>query len=234
MNVAEMKPVTSRKTSGKASAKAAKGANGHALALVFVKAAEEQADYEEKQKESNRDKLRKVHALDRDSHIEFRRVLEDRIQVLRDMAQALDVSMAQLRAQDSKANSIVTTVSMWQKMSRACEAGFSPDYEHSWQLISSNATAALEAKASPGLADNGDAPTTAAPTAKKKGRKELTVQEKVDKLVKDWPLQSLEQAMLHLQKLINSKTQRGGSGRVKTANQQAAAKPDFKPEPAAV
>lgn len=178
----------------KTMAAAAKGAAGHALAVVYIKNAEQAAEAEVKAAESMKDRLKKVQALDRESHVEFRQVLEARVQMVRDVASGLGISLAEYRKGDAVSNSVISTVSMWQKMSKACEAGFTPNYDHAWAVISMAATDALEAKASTGKPD----PETGEVTAKtanptvRKGRKAQTNLEKVQALMKDFPLQDKE------------------------------------------
>lgn len=188
MDIAEVQP-----TAKKASAKtASKGNTGAALATLLIRQAEKKAQAETKEKESYKDTLRRIEKFTRDDHLAFRAELDAVLDVQKLAAESMGHSLASYRIMNPEANSIAVTVSLWRKMSEACETGYKPDYTQSWGYISVTATAALQAKAST-HAGTEESPQRAAPvTKKKKGRPAIDNVTKGIKALDGMPLQDLE------------------------------------------
>jgi hypothetical protein len=213
MDIAEQKVVQSRKNSGKGTTASAKGAAGHAMGVVFVKEAQKAAEQEVKQRESMKDKLKRLTALDRESHLEFRKVLAERVQQITDVAKGMGISLTEYLRGDGISASVYASLSMWAKMSRACETGWKPDMALPWAEISVAATDALAAKASTG--ENGET-QTANPT-KRKGRPQKTLMEKVKALLEDQPLQEIEKVHAMIGTMIAAKKAKKGAPKNKGA-----------------
>ena len=190
-------------------AKAAKGAYGHALGVTFIKYAEDMADKAAKESMSYKDRLKELAKGTREDHIEFRVVLEERLSAMKDVAATLGFSFTAYREMDPKAAVISTQCSMWAKLSKALEANYKPDYDQSWAYISQKATEHNDARGTPS-ADTKN-PQNVSP-AKKKGRKELPLWDKVRALVDGRPLQEIEAVHASLGQYIEGlkKVKRGG------------------------
>jgi len=219
MDLANMKPA------GKSKKAATNGAlaKGHAMGLLMLRDADKKADAEAKARESMKDTLKRLQGLERDGHLEFRKVLEGRKAEIQERATIANVNLQTWFTMESKDGSVYATISLWLKMSKALETGWIPDYSMAWGIISMAATDALAAKASDGT----DKPQTAAPTTRR-GRKakattveddgdddgddKPTNQEKTASLLfgwlkqmKDMPLQTLEEFHKALGNMIDQR-----------------------------
>ncbi|MFN7882856.1 MAG: hypothetical protein ACK5PF_07565 [bacterium] len=188
MDIATMKPTTKKVPAKTAS----KGNTGSALASLLLKAADKQAEAEVKQADSRKDTLASFLKFTRDDHLAFREELNARLDLYKSSAATLNLTFEAFKQSDPKANSVSVTVSLWLKMSQACETGWRPEMDQSWGYISIKATEALHAKALAhvGTADN---PQRAAPTVKaKKGRPAKSNVDKALAVLDGMPLQDLE------------------------------------------
>jgi hypothetical protein len=152
--------------SGKAKAPTKGGSKGFALGTIIVREAIDKANAEAKHNETMKQTLKRIKAFTREDHLSFRAVLQDKLDEQSAVAKALGTNLTAYRAGDSVVNSIVVTVSLWRKMSTACEVGFTPDYACPWSELSCQATEAVNSVASAG----DQAVTKGTPTARK-GRK---------------------------------------------------------------
>lgn len=176
------------------------GAQGFALGTVIVRNAVETAERESKQAESMKDTLRRLQVLARPEHLSFRAVLEAKLEETKAEAELLGYSLTAYRAMSPKANSVSVTVSMWLKMSKALECGFTPDYDQSWAYNSRKATEQNEAKLAK-VAPEGSTGTPVNPIARQ-GRKAASAYDKALKAIE--PLSKIELCQLaaHIATLI--------------------------------
>lgn len=187
MDIAEMKP-----TAKKAPAKpASKGNAGSALATLLIRQAEQKAQNETKEKESYKDTLRRVEKFTREDHLAFRAELDAVLDVQKLSAESLGHTLASYRIMNPEANSVAVTVSLWRKMSEACESGYKPDYSQSWGFISVAATSALQAKASTHIGTE-ESPARGAPIKKQRGRPAVDNVTKALKVLDGMPSRDLE------------------------------------------
>jgi hypothetical protein len=193
-----MKPAGKTKGSAKPSAK---GVAGHALGLLILKLADNQAEAEVKQAETRKDTVLRLEKFTREDHLEFRKELADRMDAYRMAAEAIGLTISAYRGNDPKVNSVSVTVSLWLKMSSAIEAGFKPDHTQAWAIISLKATETLQSKAHTGSVEN---PSAVSPT-KKVGRKATSGIDKAKALIETLPMQDKEKLALWLTALIESK-----------------------------
>lgn len=198
MELTTMKPAGKTKGSAKP---AAKGTAGHALGVIVLKVADQQADNEIKQAESRKDTLIRITKFTREDHLEFRKELADRLEAYRLAAEAIGLTITAYRANDPHVNSVSVTVSLWIKMSSSIEAGFKPNFDESWGMISVKATDVLHSKAHPGTEEN---PQAVAPT-KRKGRKATSGLDKAKALIETLPMQDKEKLALWLTALLETK-----------------------------
>jgi hypothetical protein len=128
--------------SGKASADGS-GHNGAALAVVFIKMAEEQGDAVAKvtnaNAKSNKDKLRDLFKLTADDHIAFRLELEKRRLEIEKGAEKAGISIAAYREADPKEDYVYVQISTWRMLSTAMQNTFKPDMDLPWLQILSSA-----------------------------------------------------------------------------------------------
>lgn len=144
-----MAQATIPRKASKKSAKAQPGAQGAALAMVFLQRFEQRADEALKEQLSMKDALRELHdaGMDHDSHIEYRKALEAKRDSITAEGKKGGLTITAYRAADARADSIYVSISLWLKMSRAVELGWNPDYDKAWSEISASATAKLDAQA---------------------------------------------------------------------------------------
>lgn len=151
------KPVSGAKNSGKSTSAAAKGAHGAATAAVFIKAADDSARNAIKAQTTMKERLLSLVPFTKEDHMEFRAALEAQKTAYKAAADAKKISVQDYfkSGDEGRIAAIVqTTVSMWQKMSLAVQAGWKPDTSKVWAELSKEAT---NYKASTG---QGHAPTT--------------------------------------------------------------------------
>ena len=122
------------------------GAQGFALGTVIVRNAEQAAEHEERQRETMKATLRRLESLARPEHLAFRAVLETKLETIKEEAEVSGYSLTAYRAMMPKVNSVAVTVSLWSKMSKALECGFTPDYDQSWACNNQKATEQVQAK----------------------------------------------------------------------------------------
>jgi hypothetical protein len=162
------------------------GALGHALAALFIKSAESDAEKALKQAESRKDKLKRVEALPSHAdHLAFREDLEKRRLEIKMWAESLELTMQQYMDANPDQASINVELSLWLKLDKAVSYGFKPDYSKPWGEISIMATDILASVGAKGKANpsNGGA-KTAGPTTKKVGRARKAVEVKAQEFVK--------------------------------------------------
>jgi hypothetical protein len=131
----------------KVSAKGAAGAYGAGLALVFIKEAEESAQAELRAEVSYKDRLRELEKCAREDHLEFRKGLDERRDLIGKEAAKVKLGVAKYLEANTVDRTIYNRLSMWDRMSRACEAGYRPNYDKSWAEISLGASDKLKAQA---------------------------------------------------------------------------------------
>lgn len=152
-------PISSKASAG------GKGHNGAALATVFINETETAAREMVRQAESMKSRLKKLTALTAEDHVEFRATMAAKLEDLKGQAEAAKLSLNDYCKQDNKAGQIAavvrTSVSLWMKLSTACQAGFTPDYGMAWANISKAAT---EYKSSTGSPDGKQATAGRKPT----------------------------------------------------------------------
>lgn len=199
MDIATMTPATTGKKTAKP---ASKGNAGHALGLLILKEADKTADAEIKAAESRKDTLIRLTKFTREDHLEFRKELAARMDAYRMAAEALNMTISAFRQNDPKVNSVSVTVSLWLKMSSSIEAGFKPDMDEAWAVISLKATETLQSKASAGTTEN---PAATAPT-KRKGRKAQSGLDKAKALIETLPMQDKEKLALWLTAILQPAT----------------------------
>jgi hypothetical protein len=164
MTALQMSPVSAAKNSGKDTTKAAKGAAGHAFALVLIKDAEARAEAEAKKQESLKSRLEKLMPMSREDHLEFRKVLTAKREEITAAATALNMSQAKYMEGDTRASVVNVTVSLWLKLSNAVEKGYKPDFDAPWAAISAGATDHIAAAAN---TTTGTGARNQGPTARK-------------------------------------------------------------------
>jgi hypothetical protein len=143
-NVAEMKPVSKA-----AAAAMVNGAIGSALAEVFFQYEERRAENLLKDHKSMKDRLREIAGLPGNKeHVSFRETLAIHVKEINAEADKFKLKLTDYLDSNPAAAHIYSSLSMWQKMSRACELGTGwINYEKPWAEISKAATQALNASA---------------------------------------------------------------------------------------
>jgi hypothetical protein len=137
-NVIERQPIQKK---GKADQK---GANGAALAAVYIKDAEHLAAQTVKVEVSMKDRLRSLEKLTREDHLEFRAALVARQELISQEATKAGLTLTLYREADRADDVVYVTCSLWAKMSSAVETGWKPNYDTHWSEISKAATASLD------------------------------------------------------------------------------------------
>jgi hypothetical protein len=143
-NVAEMKPVSKA-----AAAAMVNGAIGSALAEVFFQYEETRAQHVLGEQKSMKERLKEIANLPGNKeHVAFRETLAAHVKEINKEAEGFKLKLQDyLDSSPFKAH-IYSSLSMWQKMSRACELGTGwINYEKPWAEISKAATQALNASA---------------------------------------------------------------------------------------
>lgn len=187
MDIATMKPVSKKAAAPTAS----KGNTGAALAVVLLNNADKQAEAEVKQAESRKETLGRLLKFTPDDHQAFRKQLRQRLDTYKASAATLNLTFEAFKQSDPKANSVSVTVSLWLKMSEACDAGYKPDMGQPWAYISMQATAAVQAKAASHVGTEAE-PSRAAPVKRTKGRPAKSNVEKALAVLDGMPAQDLE------------------------------------------
>jgi hypothetical protein len=143
-NVAEMKPVSKA-----AAAAMVNGAIGAALAEVFFQFEEKRAAHILGEQKSMKERLKEIAGLPGNKeHVAFRETLAEHVKAINAEADKFKLKIADYLDSNPAAAHMYSSLSMWQKMSRACELGTGwINYEKPWAEISKAATQALNAQA---------------------------------------------------------------------------------------
>jgi hypothetical protein len=143
-NVAEMKPVSKA-----AAAATVNGAIGSALAEVFFQFEEKRAQHILGEQKSMKDRLREIAGLPGNKeHVAFRETLAAHVKEINKEAEGFKLKLQDYLDSSPYKAHMYSSLSMWQKMSRACELGTGwINYEKPWAEISKAATQALNASA---------------------------------------------------------------------------------------
>lgn len=120
---------------------------GEALAVQLIAEAKRQAEA----RESYKDTLKRIEGMTIQSLNALRRDLQNALDEQNAIAKALGVSFTEYRANNSEADCIAVTVSLWRKMASAVELGFHPDYARPWAELSKLATKITKAEAKAGM-----------------------------------------------------------------------------------
>ena len=187
MDVAEMKPATGKKVKAKPSAI---GAHGHAMAVVILNDAEAKGKREFRERETMKGFLSKVQAFGRDDHLQFRKELDSRRESVNDICLAAGLSQSEYRQIDPIANSILSSVSLWVKLSKACEIGLTFGNNQEWATISAEASRLIDSYAVD--SQSGTIVEKINPS-KRVGRKPISGYDKAIKLLDTLPMQELMQ-----------------------------------------
>lgn len=123
------------------------GVRGSAVASAVLLFAESLVEQRNTESKSRKDILTELVLLDHDSHVQFRKDLEDRMEIMRNSAAAVKQTIREYREENPKANSIAVEVPMWKRLSSACELGWSPDMSKGWDALKQDATDKLNSQA---------------------------------------------------------------------------------------
>jgi hypothetical protein len=143
-NVAEMKPVSKA-----AAAAMVNGAIGAALAEVFFQFEEKRAAHILGEQKSMKERLKEIAGLPGNKeHVAFRETLAEHVKEIHAEADKFKLKITDYLDSNPAAAHMYSSLSMWQRMSRACELGTGwINYEKPWAEISKAATQALNAQA---------------------------------------------------------------------------------------
>jgi hypothetical protein len=143
-NVAEMKPVSKA-----AAAANVTGAIGAALAEVFFQFEENRAANILGEQKSMKERLKEIAGLPGNKeHVAFRETLAAHVKEINAEADKFKLKLTDYLDSNPAAAHMYSSLSMWQRMSRACELGTGwINYEKPWAEISKAATQALNAQA---------------------------------------------------------------------------------------
>lgn len=159
------------------------GATGHALASVIIAEAEAAGAAMEQVTLSRKDKLAMLIALDGPNRAEFHADMLARQAAITDEAKAVSGrTLGDYLADFPRANSVYVECSLWTKIAKAVDLGWSPTNDKgekleqsawpAWRLISMSATKALDAKGKPSA--DGKNPELAQSNKRKRGRQATT------------------------------------------------------------
>lgn len=127
------------------------GARGAAIASILLANIEQAADklaaMEKAQAQGQKETLVELVLLDRPGHLKFREALDDRRKQIHDAAKAQNLSLNKYRETNPRANSIIAQVPMWDKYSRAIEAGWKPALNETLRTLREASTAYLDSAA---------------------------------------------------------------------------------------
>lgn len=120
---------------------------GEALAQQLIELAKREAAG----KESLKDTLRRIEGMCIESLNSLRRDLANALEEQNLIAKELGITFSEYRKNNSEADAIAVTVSLWRKMASAVELGFKPDYSRPWAELSTLATRITKAEAKAGM-----------------------------------------------------------------------------------
>jgi hypothetical protein len=180
-NVAERPVVSGAKSAN------VPGAAGAALAERFIADAEAVGKLLEQDRMSRKDKLSKLIALDGDSRKEFLAHMLAKQETINDEAKVVPNRSLRDYMEDSpRAASVYAECSMWVKMAKAVDAGWTPKDDKGaklekanwpeWRLIAMQATKALDSIGKPSA--DGKNPELARSNKRSRGRQQTTPQAK--------------------------------------------------------
>lgn len=185
--------LTQRKViDGKATANV-KGATGHSLAAVIFAEAEAAGAAMEKVTLSRKDKLALLIGFDKANRDEFKADLLARQEQISGEAKAVSNRTLRDYLDDfPRANAVYTECSMWTRMVKAVDVGWTPKSDKGetleqsawpeWRLLTMQATKALDAKGKP--SKDGKNPELAQSNKRKRGRQPVSAQTKAVNAVK--------------------------------------------------
>lgn len=216
-DVAEMKPQGQTKIDAEAARKAGDVAKGHALAILCVRYATQEAKEEERRGAKRLRFVADIANLTHDGHQEFRKELQIELAALTDVEKV--TGQDDSRHGGYAASSFRVMVSNWRTISAACELGYSPfDADGSakaWETVLSEARGMKKAAVSAGK-------TVAIEGTRKAGggRKQLTAYDRALKLAVALDKRDQRRLMESLAAMLGAEITYK-SARVKTPNQKA-------------
>jgi hypothetical protein len=192
----DMQTPVNASTAIKAPAKA--GANGAAWAEMLIRWATERGEAQEKEAGARKMRLAELKALTREDRVAVLARFGERQQEMNAMAVSLGVSLRDYLAGNTVERSVYTETSLWKKLCKACDTGWTPNLDLPWNILVMEATdrmnavaARAEAKRQKEAKKNGTAkpeetPTVASSVTRKVGRSRKPVTQAVQEVVKEF------------------------------------------------